>query len=491
MQDTSIDLPEELRRAQDYDRRGETREALAILNAVAEAEDPFVSWIWYFAAIMSDRAGDSSGFFAYATRFAQSDITTDAGYRVAHVDLLVKRIVHLCRAKRDVAAELAALMRYEPSRGELQPLYGNLFEYVLPQRFFVDPDRTIKAPWRRWTKTALPIPIAAPHYAMAKPLHRIPVARLHTARRARYVTTGRDGGLWRDGLWFRHLGNGPSVEAALTHLRAVQGQPTRLSGRGLLVSDEFSGDNYCHWTMDWVPRILLAQELGGGFDWLFLRASRTAFQVEWLRKLGIDPFRIVFEDGIAWYEMDEFLYVDNGLIAETNPAYGGHPEIIKRIRAEALDPAASDSGAAPRRIYISRADGNGRGILNEAELVAMLSQRGFQAVSLGRLSLPEQIALFATADAVVAAHGAGLTNTVYMPRGALVVELVHHRYGTRSYSMSTLNAGLRYRYLTCGGHQGDPVPATATAPANATGHITAPIWVDTATLAGALDSLLA
>jgi hypothetical protein len=77
----------------------------------------------------------------------------------------------------------------------------------------------------------------------------------------------------------------------------------------------------------------------------------------------------------------------------------------------------------PRRLYVTRRLATMRRILNEDELVAGLRSRGFEPIALEKLSLAEQYHGFATAEAVVAPHGAGLTNLVHSPAGCRVVEL--------------------------------------------------------------------
>lgn len=83
---------------------------------------------------------------------------------------------------------------------------------------------------------------------------------------------------------------------------------------------------------------------------------------------------------------------------------------------------------SPRRIYISRNDVRYRRIVNERDLFARLQQYGFKRVTLSHLSFVEQIRLFATAEVVVAPHGAGLANLVFSPPGCQVIELIPKEY---------------------------------------------------------------
>eukprot|EP00971_Amphidinium_carterae_P287843 5714155-Amphidinium_carterae.1 len=66
-------------------------------------------------------------------------------------------------------------------------------------------------------------------------------------------------------------------------------------------------------------------------------------------------------------------------------------------------------------------------MLNLDEVVLAVSQEPLQLQGptyCEELSLVEQVATFARASAVLAVHGACLTNTLYMPPGSMVIDLV-------------------------------------------------------------------
>jgi hypothetical protein len=82
----------------------------------------------------------------------------------------------------------------------------------------------------------------------------------------------------------------------------------------------------------------------------------------------------------------------------------------------------------PRRIYIDRRGAGVRPLVNEDALVAALARLGFVPVRPELLSIPDQIRLFRGAEAVVAPHGAGLTNLGFCRPGCVVLELLMDAY---------------------------------------------------------------
>lgn len=99
-----------------------------------------------------------------------------------------------------------------------------------------------------------------------------------------------------------------------------------------------------------------------------------------------------------------------------------------------------------------------REITNIAELLAALTAAFGQIrhATLENLSLAEQIALFETADAVVAQHGAGLSNIVWMGRGAHVVEFIQCPEMKRHFGDLSSVLGIRHHFLERGETR-DPV----------------------------------
>jgi capsular polysaccharide biosynthesis protein len=124
------------------------------------------------------------------------------------------------------------------------------------------------------------------------------------------------------------------------------------------------------------------------------------------------------------------------------------PWVVEFLRSRLL-PAVDVTG--PRTpIYLTRGNQlNNRRVVNEEQVLALLSERGFTALDPGALSVAEQIRACATASVIVGAHGAGLANIMFAGPGAAVVELfpagdaLPDCYWTLSRNVPDLD----YRYL--------------------------------------------
>jgi len=97
-----------------------------------------------------------------------------------------------------------------------------------------------------------------------------------------------------------------------------------------------------------------------------------------------------------------------------------------------------------QRLYIARGNVPRRRIVNEADVVKLLDAHGFRAVDPGALSVAEQAALFSDAGIVVGAHGAALTNAIFMGEGASLIELTHTDRVVNTYHEVASAAKLTY-----------------------------------------------
>lgn len=97
------------------------------------------------------------------------------------------------------------------------------------------------------------------------------------------------------------------------------------------------------------------------------------------------------------------------------------------------------------RFYISRAQARVRRVLNETSVMDVLGAVGFRSCRLEEMSFAEQVRLFATAEIVVAPHGAGLANLLFSGHASMLE--LHCQAVSPVYFFLALALGRSYNYL--------------------------------------------
>lgn len=212
-----------------------------------------------------------------------------------------------------------------------------------------------------------------------------------------------------------------------------------------------SGNNYFHWLFDVLPRVGLIRGSGLEADRYIFRGGRQQSYInETLDMMGIPERQRIFTHNHFHWKAQRLIVPS--LASRYTWSVYPQPVVYSKwaydfVRDEFLSKHALDICARSKRLYISRANANQRRLLNEDEILAKLVQLGFTSVDPGTLSVKEQIRLFASAETIVAPHGAGLANLAFCSPGTKVVELFSPVYTPVYYWMLSQYAGLDYYYL--------------------------------------------
>ncbi len=217
--------------------------------------------------------------------------------------------------------------------------------------------------------------------------------------------------------------------------------------------------NYFHWMYDVLARLQLLRLSGVPIDryvinrrsilhWGVGSSPKKSFHAQTLELLGIPQSMVV--------DTHEHFHIEAERLAVASiPHELGYPKwTCDFLRSE----FSSKLGLQPNphrtaKIYISRGDAVRRRIVNEPDVIALLSQHGFQPYVLETMSLVDQIRLFHSAAAIVAPHGAGLTNLTFSQPGTKVVEMFANDWRPPCYWMISSYVGLEHYSLF-----GTPVP---------------------------------
>lgn len=153
---------------------------------------------------------------------------------------------------------------------------------------------------------------------------------------------------------------------------------------------------------------------------IIVPATLSQTQKRTLQVLGIAEERLAYFDPNDEVTVEELYFIPPPTITRFDD-----PEPMNWLRnklREGFGLNRSDR-VSSRRIYVSRSKAASRRVVNEGQLMALLSGYGFELVHCEDISIVEQARLFSEAEAVVAPHGAGLTNLLFSTASVKVLEI--------------------------------------------------------------------
>tara|TARA_B100000795_G_scaffold138512_1_gene103508 strand:+ start:382 stop:1476 length:1095 start_codon:yes stop_codon:yes gene_type:complete len=200
------------------------------------------------------------------------------------------------------------------------------------------------------------------------------------------------------------------------------------TGTLLALIQDASENNYSHWLLDILPRLRIIEEnnLIESIDYFLLPELKYSFQHETLKLLKIPTKKILSNRKNRHIEAKTLIVTDH-------PWYKkGHvqdeminvPEwIILWLRKKFLTSEVHKN--INNKIYIDRSDSqfNHCKIINSEEVWRFLEKRGFKKLRLSEIGFSEQVSLFSTADVIIGAHGAGLSNIIFSRPETKIIEI--------------------------------------------------------------------
>jgi len=232
--------------------------------------------------------------------------------------------------------------------------------------------------------------------------------------------------------------------------RAVaEPKPSRRLESGFLLLTERGSGRY-GWFHETLPKLQWYEEyceLTGESPVLILNSPASPFQRKTLRWMGYDPDDWL-EHGDEVTRVGRLVVAPHPVRLEGNPSRGFASEpgwAGERIRSNVPEVDAEFS----ERVYVSRADADRRRVRNEREVLDVLEPRGFERYEPGRLSLTEQVTLFANAETVVGLHGLAYYNLMFCTRGMRLVELFAEDGVDESYFVAANELDMPYEYMEC------------------------------------------
>lgn len=217
-------------------------------------------------------------------------------------------------------------------------------------------------------------------------------------------------------------------------------KPTRLADRwGLLAIT--GGNSYYHHMTEVLPRVEMIRKAGlrdADLAGWIVNGSCHSYQKESWQKLG-------FAAGTLRFVGDGSYYHCESLVIPSLPTNPGRitpwiPPFVRNL-----------FGAYPkrgnRRLYFRRQNVGSREVEDEQEVLKLLASFSFEAVDAETMTVEEQGRLCAEAEAIVGPHGGAMTNALFAPPGALLVEFFNPRYLNPCYWQLAGVCGLRHAHV--------------------------------------------
>ena len=204
-------------------------------------------------------------------------------------------------------------------------------------------------------------------------------------------------------------------------------------------------DGYFHWLTDALPRLeIIRKTLPNGIDSIdkFVVNKGIPIIGETLEMLGISPENLIFADSNLHIQ-------SKNLIVPSLPGSTGNPPawVISFLRENLLVLNKKVNISLASKLYISRSKARYRKVTNEEDVLECLATFDFTPIWLEDHNIENQIALFSSAEFIVAPHGAGLTNLIWCNSNAKVLEIFSPNYVNVCFWAIANQIGMEYFYL--------------------------------------------
>ncbi len=220
----------------------------------------------------------------------------------------------------------------------------------------------------------------------------------------------------------------------------------RVSGSLVLAYKDWSTYNYYHWLLEFLPKISAlvdppeASFLGSlGDSRILLPSNPKPWMIQSLQMLGLQDEQL-FQTKSRQLQVDQLFFIPNCGKLYNLPLWA-----INWLRDHFL-PFVDNSQVWSKRVYISRRKAPSRHVQNEAQVLHLLSNYGFQEITLEDLNLTDQISLFSQAEIIVGPHGGGFSNIVFSTNATLI-DIFEPKHVNSCFYILCHDCGHDYWYL--------------------------------------------
>ena len=219
-----------------------------------------------------------------------------------------------------------------------------------------------------------------------------------------------------------------------------------------IISGRDAKNNYYHWLIDVLPRILILEEK------IQENYIKYILVPNYQKKYQLESLKCFFEKkNMNFVNLSQNKYLKfKSIIFSSNDIgfnfYNFH--LLKILKKRIFDYIRENRISSKfnfKKIYINRLDSNrkkNRYLINENELVSKLKKRGFESITLSDYSFFEQALIFNNAKLIIGLHGAGLANILFAKKKTKIIELTKYNWPAMYHKLSKC-LDLNYRKVLC------------------------------------------
>ncbi len=266
-----------------------------------------------------------------------------------------------------------------------------------------------------------------------------------------FVVTLKNGYVWFDGLNLLVVDGAKNMlkehvrgNKYLAYYSMQNNVSTHLKGRACFL-DARSTQVYYHFLIDMLPKLGILDKCGIDSIDHFIVPNAKPWQMDILIRYGIPREKMISSGPRCFFTADELIVpaLNNDKDLET---FGGmglalQPWIPEFHRSRIIGRYVDKPS---RRIFFSRGDENGRGILQSDALEAMLRCFDFEIVRPEKLSFDEQAQLMNESKIIIGAHGSAFTNCVFCSTSTTLVEIFRTNFVNPAFWSLANTIGMGY-----------------------------------------------
>lgn len=209
-----------------------------------------------------------------------------------------------------------------------------------------------------------------------------------------------------------------------------------LDSKKVITVTDFNSGGYFHWFLDALTRLILVDNLYDYVLLLPLQLKKSSFIIETLNFLGIN---------YCFIDAGSILLNVKVLTVKFDYPSGNYDSGIVKILQARLQIAKKNPY---RQVYISRAKAGRRKMIDENQFIEEIMKLGFEVVYCEDMNFNQTKEFFSDVKILIAQHGAGLTNMLFMQPQSTVIE-IRNLNDTHNNCYFSLASALDIEYNYC------------------------------------------